>query len=288
MARYAIVTAAFNEEKYIGNLLQSVMVQTVPPVKWVVVDDNSNDRTADIVSRYQGQMPYLVLLRQRREPGRSFGSKVVALRKGIEAIGVDYDYLAFLDADITLDPDYYEKILKRFDEDKTIGIAGGNILQKHEEEFRPRRFEVVDTMPNSIQTFRRTCYESIGGLVAMPFGGEDTSAEVKAKVKGWKVRTFDTPLAYHHRLTSSAGGLLRGRFTEGKMDYTLGNTLTWELGRCLKRITEKPVFLGSLTRMAGYMYAILMVREIFLDQKYRNFVQKSQREKFKKMIGWKR
>ena len=45
--RYIIITPAKNEEKHINLTIQSVISQTIRPIQWIIVDDNSNDRTAE-------------------------------------------------------------------------------------------------------------------------------------------------------------------------------------------------------------------------------------------------
>lgn len=54
---YVLITPARNEEAFIEKMIESVINQTVPPVKRVTVDDGSTDRTAEIVSRYLVQYP---------------------------------------------------------------------------------------------------------------------------------------------------------------------------------------------------------------------------------------
>ena len=44
---YVLVTPARNEEAFIQKTIESVIHQTVLPVKWVIVDDGSTDKTAE-------------------------------------------------------------------------------------------------------------------------------------------------------------------------------------------------------------------------------------------------
>ena len=53
---YVLITPARNEEAFIEKTIESVIHQTVLPVKWVIVDDGSTDRTAEIVCRYLAQV----------------------------------------------------------------------------------------------------------------------------------------------------------------------------------------------------------------------------------------
>jgi cellulose synthase/poly-beta-1,6-N-acetylglucosamine synthase-like glycosyltransferase len=53
---YVFITPAHNEEQFIELTIQSVIYQTILPKKWVIVDDGSNDRTAEIVRNYRLRM----------------------------------------------------------------------------------------------------------------------------------------------------------------------------------------------------------------------------------------
>ena len=48
--RYVIVTAAKDEAALIGEVIDRVADQTVLPLLWLIVDDGSTDRTAEIVA----------------------------------------------------------------------------------------------------------------------------------------------------------------------------------------------------------------------------------------------
>src|SRR5688572_1661669 len=92
--RYVLVTAAYNEEAYIENTLKSVVAQTAPPARWIVVSDGSTDRTDDIVRSYAERYDFIRFLRTERTEGRNFGSKVRAVRAGFgELDGFDYAFI---------------------------------------------------------------------------------------------------------------------------------------------------------------------------------------------------
>src|SRR2546430_10236703 len=81
---YVLITPARNEEALIEKTLQSVIAQTAPPERWVIVDDGSSDRTAEIVERYAKGHPWIELLRRSPRKDRTFAGKVAAVNAGLE------------------------------------------------------------------------------------------------------------------------------------------------------------------------------------------------------------
>ena len=59
---YLVVTPARNEESYIDHTLRSIIRQTQLPTLWLIADDGSSDRTADIVSSYARNHPFIRLI----------------------------------------------------------------------------------------------------------------------------------------------------------------------------------------------------------------------------------
>ena len=52
---YVLMTPARNEAQNIRRVLETVAAQTVHPVRWVIVDDGSTDRTAEIVETFAAE-----------------------------------------------------------------------------------------------------------------------------------------------------------------------------------------------------------------------------------------
>src|ERR1700677_4964814 len=96
---YVLITPARNEETFIEKTIQSVIRQTVLPVKWVIINDGSTDATSAIVRRYLVDNPWMQLidLPVRRE--RNFAAKVYAFDTGRRAVkNLTYNIIGNLDA----------------------------------------------------------------------------------------------------------------------------------------------------------------------------------------------
>ncbi len=279
--KYVLVTAAYNEARYIEKVLQSVVAQTHRPVKWIIVSDGSTDGTDEIVSRYAGQHAFIRLLRVEMEHERDFAAKVHALQRGwseLQLLG--YQFIGILDADISLGSDYFYRLLRQFGNKPKLGLAGGFIQEVQDDIFRPRSTNRTTSVPGGIQFYRRECWEAIGGIYPLRYGGEDWCAEVHARMLGWEVRSFPEIKAYHHRATGTAGSLLLYRFRQGRMDYSLGSDTIFEVLKCLRRISETPVLMGTGARLIGYAWSCFR-HENTLPKDIREFLRREQRQRIK-------
>jgi poly-beta-1,6-N-acetyl-D-glucosamine synthase len=254
--KYVLLTAAYNEESYIGATIESIAAQTHLPERWVIVSDASKDRTDKIVLSYAAKYPFLRFVRIQEKHARNFGAQVMAIRRGFEELrGVDYEFIGNLDADLTFEPDYFEKLLRKFDDDPKLGIGGGSIHERGSDgAFRSRPLNTKRSVGHAVQMVRRECYEDIGGWVAMPYGGQDWQALVSAEMRGWRVRSFSDLPVYHHRPTGGGDRRFRNLFREGRMDYSVGSYPPFEIFKLARRIRFKPYLLGSLVRLSGFLW----------------------------------
>lgn len=253
---YVIVTPAFNEAVQIERTIQSVVAQTIRPARWVIVDDGSTDDTGRIVREYSQRHDWIRCLRREKRRGQTyFASNVYAIQEGIQAVSdVDYAFLAILDADIELCPDYYQAVLGRFEQYPELGIATGTYLEKEGDLLVEARIDRRST-PKAIQVFRRECYEQIGGYIPFRNGGEDSGVEVLSRMHGWQTWSFRDIQVIHHRPVGTGDGhsLLRARFQLGFRDYCLGTHPAFMTFKCARRcVWERPYLLSGLLRLAGF------------------------------------
>jgi glycosyltransferase involved in cell wall biosynthesis len=88
----SIITPSYNEEKHIGECIESVLRQNWPHFNMVVVDDASVDKTTEIVEKYVAADERIKLIRQQENMG-------AAMARNVALDNVEGDYLLFLDAD---------------------------------------------------------------------------------------------------------------------------------------------------------------------------------------------
>lgn len=254
--QYVIVTPARNEEAHLEKTIESVVTQTILPQKWVIVSDGSVDRTDEIAVEYARRHPFIEFLRVG-EPNRigkkDFGAKVRAFRAGYERLNATpYHYVGNLDADITFAPGYFAEILRRFEENPRLGVAGGIVWEPTQTGFAPQRTS-LNSVCGSVQLFRRVCYENFGGYIPMEMGGVDAAAEIQARMHGWQVQTFpDVPVYATRRVLTGGATVLHTRYRQGVSNYLLGYHPLFQMAASLQRIAQYPFVVGSVATLMGY------------------------------------
>jgi hypothetical protein len=282
--RFVLVTAAYNEENFIRGVLESVVRQTVLPVKWIVVSDSSTDATDFIVTEYAAIYPFIELLSLKKEHKRNFGAQVDAIEAGcLQLRSLEYDYIGNLDADVSFGRGYFASLLERFERDPQLGLAGGAITEEYQGVFRPRRHNSADSVAHAVQLFRRECFEAIGGYLALKYGGPDWHAVLVARMKGWRVRSFSDLGVCHHRPTGTAETWQRDNFRQGCMDFSIGSHPVFEFFKCVERIRDKPRFVGAMARLTGFVWCYLTRQSREVSGEVQDFLRNEQMSRLRSL-----
>lgn len=283
MSNYIILTPAYNEAAYIERTIKGVIAQSVLPNKWIIVDDGSTDETPQLIQHYASEYDWIHYQRREKVPGQSYyGSNVYAIMEGYSAVKDDeFDYLAVLDADISLPKDYYELIFDRFACDDKLGVASGVYMDLVDGKLRKILSDRRST-PKAIQVFRRECFDMIGGYQPMKYGGEDTCSCFMARMNGFKSWSFPDICVVHNKPIGfgHANSMLKIRFRQGINEYFLAThpafMLVKSLRRCLK---ERPYILGGLVRMVGYLCACCLGEKRQMSDEMVRFIRQEQVER---------
>jgi len=282
---YVLMTAAYNEEAHIEKTLQSVLAQTLLPQRWVIVSDNSNDGTDEIIKRYAKRYDFIRFLRVTRLPGHSFVSKVEALHSGAKFLDdVSYEYIGNIDADISVEATYFADLIGQFEQHSALGVTGGFVYEDIEGQFASRKINDIRNVAHAAQLVRRACYEAIGGYKVLKYGGEDWHAQTCARMGGWDVQAIPSLHIFHHRRTGAADRPYRDRFRLGRLDYSFGSDPMFEIAKCLKRLREAPYVLGAMTRLAGFVWGYISREQKAVSDDFVAFLRKEQRSRVKSLF----
>lgn len=280
--KYYIIIPAHNEEKFIDLTLNSLINQTVLPDKIVVVNDNSTDRTAEIVLALAEKNPCINLVNKTSEAIHLPGSKVIqAFHKGFEAIDDLYDVIVKLDGDLILPNNYFETILSIFEKDEKIGMAGGFAYIEKNGEWILENLTDKDHIRGAFKAYRKKCFEDIGNL--KPAMGWDTVDELLAKYYGWKVVTASSLLVKHLKPTG-ANYNKTARYKQGEAFYTLGYgfLITAIASAKLALMKKKPLlFIDYLT---GFWKAKKAKTPLLVNAEQAKFIRKYRLKKMKEKL----
>jgi dolichol-phosphate mannosyltransferase len=204
MSTLSIVIPAYNEERFIGRLLEQIKAVDLAPLglqpEIIVVDDCSTDRTAEIVSA----VPGVTLHRMERN-----GGKGRAVRAGIaSATG---EFLIIQDADLEYDPQDYIPMMRslldgradivygsrylgrgRYPNQSLGAYLGGRSLSAIGWLFTGRY--LTDTV-TALKLFRR---EEIAAL-PLETSGFELDHEITARMLARKRRIAEVPIRYYPR-----------------------------------------------------------------------------------------
>jgi glycosyltransferase involved in cell wall biosynthesis len=284
--KYVLITAARNEQAFIGKTLESVVNQNVLPQRWVIVDDGSTDRTVEIVEAYAMRHPWIHLVRRPARVDRSFAGKAHAVNGALESMSsFGFDVIGNLDADVSFEPDYVAFVLEKFRQDPQLGVAGTPFTEAGNYDSMKDSFEGENYVAGPFQLFRSACFKDIGGYLPNKAGGVDWIAVMTARMKGWKVRAFPDKRFHHHRsLGTAERGQLEALFSYGEKDYYLGGSPVWQLFRVTYRMAKKPLIFGGLALGLGYGWAALRRVKRPVSPELMRFHRREQMQKLKSII----
>ncbi len=168
----SVIIPAHNEERWIGECLDSLARQTYSDHEVVVVDDSSSDRTGEIA--------------------RAKGARVIRVEAagdgGARDAGAEIcsgEILVFLDADEMFDPDFLELLLEPFaDPDVRAAFPGGVRYRNSGEGLAPGWLTIRGVKDRKPPTFttphwfvkavRRSDFERVGGYPKEGYGSDET------------------------------------------------------------------------------------------------------------------
>ena len=279
---YYIVIPAHNEEAFIALTLQSLLSQTLLPKKIVIVNDNSTDKTAEIVLDYAKENPFITLVNKTSSAIHLPGSKVIqAFHKGFETLDDDYDIIVKLDADLILPDNYFERISSIFEKDPKVGMAGGFAFIEKNGDWILENLTDKDHIRGAFKAYRKELFVQMGNL--KPAMGWDTVDELLAKFYGWKIVT-DASLKVKHLKPTGANYNKTARYKQGEAFYTLGYGLliTTIASAKLALMKRKPLLFFDYIQ--GFWKAQKANTPLLVNEEQAKFIRKYRLQKMKEKL----
>ncbi|AKB38027.1 hypothetical protein MSSAC_3437 [Methanosarcina siciliae C2J] len=293
-ANYAIVTPCKNEEWNLPNLIKSVLAQTIRPVLWVIVDDGSTDKSGEILDQLGKEHDWIKVIHLKEEKEYLGAHISYVYNSGFEYIknysdksSLQWEYIGILDSDAIAEPEYFEKLIKKFEINPKLGIASGSTCENTENiihilEDENSKFDVMNpefwvTYPFSLKDERvrldlpmgsarlweKKCFEETGGCfdnINMP----DAISNVKAKIKGWETARFPE-IKLIERSGLSARGSWYGYIDRGRANYVVKLPPYIVLLKALNYSFKKPYYLG-IAYLWGYFESLISRKDQVKDE----------------------
>jgi glycosyltransferase involved in cell wall biosynthesis len=269
---YAIVTPVCNEADNLPALAACLAAQTERPRRWIVVDTGSQDSTLDVLRRMQRDLDVLSVL-QIDGDGRSIrgGPIVRGFTAGVGALADTVDVVVKLDADVTMGPDYFERLLDAFEADPRLGIASGICHELEDGRWHPL-YGTRGHVWGASRAYRWECLRQVGPLEERQ--GWDEIDAIRAHVRGWTTRTiFDLPF-HHHRPEGQRDGSRKRWFDQGDTAHYMGYRFSYLLVRTLFRAMREP---AALAMIWGYLKALWLRAPSWADREARAHLRRQQR-----------
>jgi len=285
--RILIVSPVRNEAAHIERVVRAVAAQDLPPARWIVVDDHSDDDTLELLRRLEPDVSFLTVVEATEAPSGPTPDRLAtaaAPRAFNVGLGEDdwlrYTHIMKLDGDIELQPSYLRQLMEHFEADPRLGLAGGVLVEpKAGGGFRrisiPRHH-----VHGALKCYSRECFRGIGGVQERL--GWDTIDGTYARMRGYTTRSFTDLVSVHHRPLASADGTLRGHARHGKCAYIAHYTTPWVALRAAKVARRRPLVLSGIAFLFGFARAAADRVERVPDAEYRSFTR---RELRRRMLG---
>lgn len=284
--RYALITPARNEAAHIGITIESVVRQTVRPLRWVICVNDSTDGTEAIARHHAQSHSFITVVVLKIGGRRCFTNKAVAVAEGLEMLAaLTFDFVGVLDADILVDAHYFEQMLAKFDGQPRLGLAAGRHVEWHRNLSRRVLRQPENIAVGGNQFFRRACFSQIQGYRPLRWGGVDTLAGIMARLHGWETRTF-SDIEYSHRRemgTEGVANILQTRWRNGIRDQKLGMHPFFAMLKAVRRLLESPVILGSSAWLLGYIRGYALTDDPAVPAPCRQFHRAEQMQRLHRL-----
>lgn len=214
--KFSVIIPLYNKAPYVTKAIGSVLSQTFNDYELIIVDDGSNDNSAEIASDAIEGYDQCRLIRQENNGVSVARNNAVAVSKG--------DYLCFLDADDWWEPEFLGEMSKMIAEFPDAGIYGTNytIVNETKRKTRVAQIGVENGFEkghiNYCQAYAKTMYmplwtgavcvpkdifEEMGGFPKGVKLGEDFLLWIHIALK-YNVILLNRPLSYYNQDVDAA------------------------------------------------------------------------------------
>lgn len=198
MPAVTVVIPAFNHERYVERCITSVLAQTFTNFEIIVVDDGSQDRTPDILRRYEDR---ITLIRQDNRGTQAARNTAIRASAG--------QYIALLDSDDVWLPNKLARQVEAFTSRPGVGLVYGqaHIVDANDvcigtnlgkpiadPSLQYEQILIENPIPALTAMVRKECFDMVGLFDERLVGAADWDMWLRISAR-WLVLALPEPLA---------------------------------------------------------------------------------------------
>lgn len=270
---YSAVTPVLNEAANLQRLAESMAMQSLQPEQWVIVDNGSHDESPAVIARIVERLPFASAISVPNVAPTSVRGRpiVAAFQAGAAMLDGPFDVVVKLDADISFDDDYFERLLGAFASNDRLGIASGTCYEQDGKgEWRPT-YTTRDHVRGATRAYRTECFRLVTPLEERM--GWDGIDELKAQVAGWQTASLPDLCFFHHRPLGARERGWSKWVGQGDMAHFMGYRFAYLVARTGFRMIHEPAAAGMIW---GYLSAVLHRRDRYADRGVRDHLRRQQ------------
>jgi len=270
--RYAVVTPVRNELSHLRALRDCLAEQRVLPQEWIILDDGSTDGTRGLADTLASTLPWTRSLHLDATVRATRGGPVVrSFVAGVRGLESRADLIVKLDADVTFDVDYFERLLGVFAERPRLGIASGVCHEFMDGAWKPI-YGTRSHVWGATRAYRRECLELVMPLEERE--GWDELDALKARLEGWETGVIPDLPFRHHRTMGVRDGRTTVWLRQGETAHYMGYRLSYLLARTGYRVIREP---QAALMLVGWAGAALRREPRVRDIRVRKYLRDQQR-----------
>ena len=116
----SVIIPVYKVEQYLPQCIESILAQTVSDLELILVDDGSPDGSGKICDDYASRFSNIRVI--HKENGGHTSARKAGLRIA------EGKYISFIDSDDFLEPDMYEKMIRKLQEHQADIVITGHVM----------------------------------------------------------------------------------------------------------------------------------------------------------------
>lgn len=229
----------YNEEEYLERAIESVLEGTYENLEFIIVDDASTDRSAEIVKSYDD--PRIVFLENNTNRGLT-----VSLNRGLER--ASGKYIARQDADDISEPDRLARQVAFLERNEQVAVVGsgaylidgdGEVIDHRVGYCSPSFGDFLEKshLVHGSIVARRSVLEDVGGYDELFRYGQDYDLWLRIAKRHWianipdpfyRLRIHDKSVYFSRKDESALYGMLARDLATGRTDETMKDEIAAE------------------------------------------------------------